>query len=169
MIFCHGLVVHSAGIHEGSNIRLAVIQDFNKIRQRGAMRWSVAGKNGGKRVNCDMDGLIKFPEDSIDDPADGLREVTNQWIMDSNEYVVSREPPSNGVFSDWNVGQKPIEGNVFDEPPWWERYGLPMLPTGGVPRGGGGTPAVVLSDIAEYLGDGVWSVQDKSYNLNRSD
>ena len=23
--------------------------------------------------------------------------------------------------------------------------------------------------IAEYLGDGVWSVKDKSYNLNRSD
>ena len=169
VIFCHGLVVHSAGIHEGPNIRVAVIQDFNKVRQRGAMRWSVAGKNGGKRVNCDMDGLIKFTDDSIDDPSDGLREVTNQWIMDSNEYVVSREPPSNGVFSDWNVGQKPIEGNVFDEPPWWERYGLPMLPTGGVPRGGGGTPAVVLSDIAEYLGDGVWSVKDKSYNLNRSD
>ena len=74
-------------------------------------------ENGGKRVNCDMDGLIKFPEDSIDDPADGLREVTNQWIMDSNEYVASREPPSSGVFSDWNVGQRPVEGNAFDEPP----------------------------------------------------
>ena len=169
VIFCHGLVVHSAGIHEGPNIRIAVIQDFNKVRQRGPMRWSVAGKNRGERVNCDMDGFIRFPDDSIDDPSDGLREVTNQWIMDSNEYVASIERPSNDVFSEWNVGQSPVEGNVFDEPPWWERYALPMLPNGDVQRGGGGTPAVALADIAEYLGDGVWSVEDKSFNLNQRD
>lgn len=168
VLFCHGLVVHSAGIQESSKIRVAVIQDFNRVRQRGHMRWSVAGKYGGKRVNCDMDGKIIFSEDgSPDDPSDGMREVTTQWIMDSNEYVLSREAPAANIFSDWNVGQRAVEGNVYDEPPWWERYGLPMLPGGSVMRGGGGVPAVPLSEIAEYVGDGVWSVTNKAFNLKR--
>ena len=130
VIFCHGLVVHSAGIHEGSNIRLAVIQDFNKVRQRGAMRWSVAGKNGGKRVNCDMDGLIKFPKIQLTTPRMVLR--SHESVDNGLQRIRwSRESHLSGVFSDWNVGQTPVEGNAFDEPPWWERYGLPMLPTGG--------------------------------------
>ena len=166
VIFCHGLVVHSAGVHEGSNIRVAVIQDFNRVRQRGHMRWSAAGKYGGKRVHCDMDGLIIFPsDDSFDDPSDGMREVTTQWIMDSNEFVLSREPPSGHVFSDWNIGQRPVEGLVYDEPPWWERYSLPMLPVGDIPRGGGGAPAVPLSEIGRYLGNGTWSMINRAYNL----
>ena len=168
VLFCHGLVVHSAGIQESSKIRVAVIQDFNRVRQRGHMRWSAAGKHGGKRINCDMDGRIVFPDDgSPDDPSDGMREVTTQWIMDSNEYVWSREAPAGDVFSDWNIGQRPVEGNIYDEPPWWERYGLPMLPAGNIPRGGGGAPAVPLSEIAEYVGDGVWSVTNKAFNLKR--
>ena len=96
-----------------------------------------------------------------------MREVTTQWIMDSNEYVWSREAPAGDVFSDWNIGQRPVEGNIYDEPPWWERYGLPMLPAGNIPRGGGGAPAVPLSEIAEYVGDGVWSVTNKAFNLKR--
>ena len=59
-IFCHGWIVHSAGIHETDRIRFAAIQDFNKVRQRSHMRWTAAGKNGGPRVNCDMDGVFRF-------------------------------------------------------------------------------------------------------------
>ena len=109
-IFCHGWIVHSAGIHETDRIRFAAIQDFNKVRQRSHMRWTAAGKNGGPRVNCDMDGVFRFADESDDDPADGYREVTNQWIMDSNEFVLARDAPYDDMFREWNLGQRPVEG-----------------------------------------------------------
>ena len=80
VIFCHGWIVHSAGIHETDRIRMAAVQDFNKVRERSHMRWTAAGKNGGPRINGDMDGVFRFSGESDDDPADGHREVTNQWI-----------------------------------------------------------------------------------------
>ena len=162
VLFCHGLTVHSAGIHEGSGIRMAVIQDFNRVRARSHMRWTAAGKHGGPRVNCDMDGIIAFPMDGDDDPEDGMREVTNQWIMDVNEFVLDKVPPGHELFHDWNIGQRPTRGHVIEEPAWWDRYDLPMLPTGDVPRGGGGTPAVPLADIAEYIGQGQWQVTSRA-------
>ena len=137
VLFCHGWTVHSAGVHESDRTRMAVVHDFNRVRQRGHMLWTAAGKHGGPRVNCDMDGIFNFPPDTDDDAADGTREVTNLWIIDSNEFVLSRQPPSGDVFADWNLGQRPPQGNVVAEPPWWEKYNLPMLPTGHVPRGGG--------------------------------
>ena len=167
-IFCHGWVVHSAGIHETDRIRFAAIQDFNKVRERSHMRWTAAGKNGGPRINCDMDGVFRFPEGSDDDPADGYREVTNQWIMDSNEFVLAREAPYDDLFREWNLGQRPVVGNIVDEPAWWEKYDLPLLPTAGMPRGTGGTPAVPLSDIAEYREDGTWRVTSRANDWMRS-
>ncbi|MDE0422566.1 MAG: phytanoyl-CoA dioxygenase family protein [Gammaproteobacteria bacterium] len=162
VIFCHGWIVHSAGIHETDRIRMAAVQDFNKVRERSHMRWTAAGKNGGPRINCDMDGVFRFSEESEDDPADGHREVTNQWIMDSNEFVLARSEPFDDMFREWNLGRHPVAGDIVDEPAWWEKYNLPLLPTGGMPRGTGGTPAVALSDIAEYGGDGTWTVQSRA-------
>ena len=159
VIFCHGWVVHSAGIHEGDRIRKAVIQDFNRFRERGHMRWTAAGKNGGDRINYRMDGVFEISADLGDDPADGMREVTNQWIMDSNEFVRSRRAVFDDMFEEWNLGERPVEGNVVAETPWWENYDLPLLPKGSVPRGGGGMPAVPLSSIADYEGDGRWRVK----------
>ena len=154
--------MHSAGLHETDRMRLAVIQDFNKVRRRSHMRWTAAGKHGGPRVQCDMDGYFRFPTDGDDDPADGLREVTNQWIMDSNEFVLSRDAPFEDMFHDWNLGREPVRGNVVDEPPWWRKYGLPPLPSATQPPGGGGMAAVPLSEIAAYEGDGVWRVQSRA-------
>ncbi len=162
VLFCHGLMVHSAGIHEGTDIRMAVVQDFNRVRERSHMRWTAAGKHGGPRVNCNMDGIFAFGTDDDDDPTDGVREVTNQWIMDVNEFVLDRSPPGNDVFHDWNIGQRPARGHVVEEPAWWDKYDLPMLPTGNIPRGGGGTPAVPLKEIAEYIGDGRWQVTSRA-------
>ena len=162
VMFCHSWVVHSAGFHEGDRIRKAVIQDFNRVRERGHMRWTAAGKNGGVRVSCNMDGVFEISDELGDDPADGMREVTNQWIMDSNEFVLSRRPPFEDMFEEWNLGERPVQMNVVDERSWWDRYNLPLLPTGSVPRGGGGMPAVPLSDIATYEGDGVWQVKSKA-------
>ena len=163
VLFCHGWMVHSAGIHESAKIRMAVVQDFNKVRERGHMRWTAAGKNGGARINCNMDGVFAFPTDNAnDDPADGMREVTNQWHMDSNEFVLARHRPRVDMFEEWNLGRRAVKGNVVDEPGWWEKYDLPMLPDGNVPRGGGGTPALPLSEIADYEGAGLWKVESRA-------
>lgn len=158
VVFCHGWIVHSAGVHEGKRIRLAAIQDLNRSRPRGHMRWTAAGKQGGPRINCDMDGVFRFTTDGPDNAADGMREVTNQWIMDSNEFVADRRAPDEDMFADWNLGKHAVQGNVIDETPWWDRYKLPLLPTGDVARGGGGTPAIALENIATYAGDGCWHV-----------
>ena len=138
-IFAHGLVVHTAGLHDTDRLRLAIIQDFNKVRPRSHMRWTAAGKRGGPRVHCDMDGVFRFATDGDDNPADGLREVTNQWIMDSNEFVLARDVPFDDMFHDWNLGRQPVRGHVVDEPPWWRKYGLPPMPSRNAPRGGGGS------------------------------
>jgi hypothetical protein len=167
-VFCHGWMVHSAGIHEGGKIRMAVVHDFNKVRERGHMRWMAAGKNGGGWSFCNMDGEFVIDADSGDDPSDGFREVTNQWIIDSNEYVLSRAAPFDDLFEEWNLGRHPVVGNVLDEPAWWDKYGLPLLPTGDVPRGGGGMPAVPLAQVAAYQGGGVWWVRARANDwMNR--
>ncbi len=155
VIFCHALTVHSAGIHNGDSIRVAVIQDFNKSRPRSAMRWTAAGKGGGERIHCAMDGRLRIV-DALDDPEDGVREVTNQWIMDCNEFAAAQRPPFDDMFEEWNLGKHPVKGHVIDEVPWWARYQLPLLPEGGMPRGTGGTPAVALKDVADYEGEGCW-------------
>ena len=167
VLFCHGLTVHSAGLQESGRIRMAAILDFNKVRERGHLRWTAAGKHGGPRINTDMDGLLVIPGGTDDDPADGDREVTLQWISDSNEFVLDRSPPSEDMFQEWNLGQQEVSGHIVDEPAWWEKYNLPLLPTGSVPRGGGGTPAVPLSSVANYEGDGRWRVPLKGNDWNR--
>lgn len=161
VLFCHGLTVHSAGLQESDQIRMAAILDFNKVRERGHMRWTAAGKHDGPRINTDMDGLLTI-SNSEDDPADGFREVTVQWLSDSNEFVLDRSPPVEDMFHDWNLGQQELHGHIVDEPPWWEKYNLPLLPTGNIPRGGGGTPAVPLSSIADYESEGRWRVPLKA-------
>ena len=161
VIFCHGWVVHSAGIHESNRIRMAVVQDFNKFRKRSHVRWSAAGKRGGARVHCNMDGVFIFPTDSEDDPSDGLREVTTIWIVDSNEFVWDQQAPGDDPFVDWNLGQSPVVGHVVDELSWWDKYNLPLLPTENVTRGGGGIPAIPLTQIANYEGNGCWRVSSQ--------
>ncbi len=64
------------------------------------------------------------------------------------------------MWADWNLGKKPVVGDVVDDPVWWEKYELPMLPVR-APRGGGGTPAVPLSSIATYEGNGVWRARNR--------
>lgn len=98
VFFAHAWIIHSAGLHESPNVRCAVIQDICKVRRRSSMRWTAAGKGdgrSGRRVSCDMDGLFQFPtDDPKHDPAHlGGREVTVQWIVDSNEFNEDRYTP----------------------------------------------------------------------------
>ena len=57
---------------------MAVIQDYVKSRERGHMRWMAAGKNGGPRINSDMNGVFRITEEPEASAADGEREVTVQ-------------------------------------------------------------------------------------------
>ena len=66
------------------------------------------------------------------------------------------------IFHHWNLGRVPVTGNVVDEPPWWEKYDLPIHPLDGVScKGGGGVPAVRLDSIAEYEGQGRWRARNR--------
>lgn len=161
VVLAHGLIVHSAGLQQSENqIRRAIVQDFNKVRARGPLRWTAAGKAGGKGAGVSRDGLFVFPTDDPD-PADGNREVTTPWHHDGNEWVADARPPLDDMWAEWNLGKSTPIGDVVDEPAWWEKYDLPMLPDPGTQRGGGGCPAVRLDQIANYEGGGVWRVRHR--------
>jgi hypothetical protein len=158
-VFCHGFMLHSGGIHEGEQVRMAVIHDFVKLRERGHVRWMAAGKGGGPRVNCDMNGVFDFSGEPAAAAADGEREVTVQWMIETSEWNMDVSPPHDDMFRDWNLGRRAPAGDVVTEPPWWEKYELPMQPPGSsghAPRGCGALPAVPLSSIARYEGGGIW-------------
>ena len=82
---------------------------------------------------------------------------------DNVEWDETPRPTGGDIWAGWNLGAEPARGDIVEEPAWWDKYGLPMLPTegGGVGRGGGGLPAVPLSQIAEYEGDGVWRARNR--------
>jgi hypothetical protein len=92
-----------------------------------------------------------------------------QWIIDSNEFNLERYPPEADYLGHWNLGGVPVVGNVVDEPPWWEKYSLSMLPSedGGAPKGGGGCPAVPLFSIADYEGGGIWRARNRGNEWRR--
>ena len=67
-------MVHSAGIHtHPTQIRRAVIMDFNRVRRRASLRWSALPVGDGKGADCDPQGRFVFGPD--DDPENGEREV----------------------------------------------------------------------------------------------
>ena len=41
VLFAHALLVHSGGINEGSDVRLAVINDFQRVRPKTTLMWQV--------------------------------------------------------------------------------------------------------------------------------
>ena len=122
---------------------------------------TVQWKNGGKGAYCGLDGVFRLPtDDPNDDPADGEREVFIPWHTDNNEFTLDQVPPFDDMWAEWNLGKKPVVGDVQDELAWWEKYELPMLPALGVPRGGG-CPAVPPSQIADCEGNGVWRAKNR--------
>lgn len=92
VVLAHGLIVHSAGLQQsGTQIRRAVIQDFNKVRNRGPLRWSAAGKDGGKGSGVTKEGLFVFPTDDPDvtcNPADGEREVQSHCLIPPHLWLI---------------------------------------------------------------------------------
>lgn len=162
VIFAHGLTTHSVGIQESGKVRLACIQDFQKCRPRGPLVCRALGKNGGVGASMRKDGTFVLPTNNPDDPADDpARDVMTPWHIDGMEWAAQQHPPREDMWEDWNLGTKPVVGNVVDEPSWWDKYDFTIEG----PRGFGGLPAMVggprnggvpLSRIAKYEGNGVW-------------
>ena len=141
---------------------MAVIQDFSKSRERGHLPWRAAGKNDGAGACCDREGVFRLPvDDPNDDPADGEREVTTPWIHCNNEWALAEHPPSGDIWAEGNLGKEEVVGNVVEEPAWWDKYGLPMLPSAAAGWGGGACPPVEIGTIAEYEGGGVWRARNR--------
>ena len=171
-------------------IRRAIIQDFNKARPRGSLRWHVgAGPHNEPGASATKDGVIDLGlppllatatgtqsseerafelDETAIEAAQGMREVTVPWHHEGQEFVLDDRGPSadvDGMWAEWNLGQRPVSSDIAAEPPWWEKYSLPMLPISATAgsadeqqrlRGGGGCPAVPLRSIATYEGRGVW-------------
>ena len=87
-----------------------------------------------------------------------------QWMIEPSEWHMTTEPPKADMWEDWNLGRWAVRGDVVDEPPFWEKYKLPLMGPG-VPRGGGGCPAVPLSSIATYEGGGRWRAGSTAESL----
>ncbi len=155
VLFSHPLLVHSGGVNAGRNVRMAVIQDFQKIRPRGQLIWQVEGAETphASPTKVDVirpDGTVPFPRD-VDIASAGGRRVKLRWHHDALEYGPARPTLStvvgcDGMWREWNLGKHPPMGNIVDEAPWWEKYGLPFQ-----------VPIMRLDQIAT-LSDGVWTV-----------
>ena len=46
MLFAHALLVHSGGINSSGGVRIAVINDFQRLRPRATLMWQVGRPRG---------------------------------------------------------------------------------------------------------------------------
>ena len=61
--------VHSGGINEGDDVRLAIINDFQRLRPRGTLMWQVEGAQTPNVESSGVvqpDGVVPFPEEAGD-------------------------------------------------------------------------------------------------------
>ena len=152
-------MVHSLGIQESARIRMAAIADFGRAGRRGSMRWREAGEGGGFGATADHRGVITLPTNggtSGGDPADPTRLMMVAQHYDNVEWDEAPRPAGGDIWAGWNLGAEPARGDVVAEPPWWEKYQLPMLPSAAAGWGGGACPPVEIGRIADYEGGGVW-------------
>ena len=85
----------------------------------------------------------------LQQPGSGRQAPTKPDLLacsDALEYAPPR-PTGADMWQHWNLGKRPVVGDVVDEGPWWEKYGLPFQ-----------TPIRDLQEIAT-LEDGVWTVR----------
>ena len=55
------------------------------------------------------------------------------------------DPDPEDMWRSWNLGKKPVTGDVVADPSWWDRYGVEMC-----------TPNMTLAEIAAKGSDGLW-------------
>ena len=61
--------VHSGGINEGDDVRLAIISDFQRLRPKGTPMWQVEGAQTPNVESSGVvqpDGVVPFPEEAGD-------------------------------------------------------------------------------------------------------
>ena len=160
MLFAHALLVHSGGINEGDDVRLAVINDFQRIRPKTTLMWQVEDARTphtqGSQV-IQPDGTVPFPPD-IDVASAGDKRCKLIWHHDSIEFA-EPTPTRPDMWSSFAFTQGPAtvqSQSVVSDPagPWWEKYDS-------VREYGIQTPILRLRDIAT-LDDtqGVWKIDE---------
>ena len=148
VLFAHALMVHSGGVNESSDVRIAVINDFQRLRPRENLMWQVEGARTPHHDNAQVvkpDGIVPFPE-GVDLIAAGGKRCKLIWHHDSLEFAPPSPGPRDDMWSAWNFGkQEWSDGfSAAADPagPWWEKYQS-------VRQWGQQTPIVALREIAE--------------------
>ena len=152
--------MHSGGINEGDEVRLAVINDFQRIRPKTTLMWQVEDActphTQGSQV-IQPDGTVPFPPD-IDVGSAGDKRCKLIWHHDSIEFAEPRptQPDMWSSFAFTEGSATYLSQNIMPDPagPWWEKYDS-------VRQYGIQTPILRLRDIAT-LDDtqGVWKINE---------
>jgi hypothetical protein len=160
VLFAHALLVHSGGINEGDAVRLAVINDFQRVRPKTTLMWQVEDActphTQGAQV-IQPDGTVPFPPE-IDMDSAGDKRCKLIWHHDSIEFAEPR-PTQLDMWSGFAFTEGPAtvppQGVVPDPAgPWWEKYDS-------VRRYGVQTPILRLRDIATLdTQKGVWKIDE---------
>ena len=128
-VFFHHRCVHSTGINTNpTSVRHAVIMDFQKLRPPSKLMYLCGGSS------LQPDGTLSIwsqsgkrtPLEALES-TDGQRMVQCPWPDDTLEYGPTNAPP-NDMFEHWNLGRRPVTGDVVADEPWWVRHNC-AIPT----------------------------------------
>ena len=165
VLFAHALLVHSGGINESPDVRIAVINDFQRLRPKGTLMWQVEGELCAFATTCrdallttrlraagaqtphtansevvQPNGVVPFPAGERLQSA-GDKRCKLIWHHDSIEFAPP-SAPSEDMWKTWSFGAEPTTAeSVVDDPegPWWVKYKRPKQ-----------TPIMRLDEIASF-------------------
>jgi hypothetical protein len=121
VLFAHALLVHSGGINEGSDVRLAVINDFQRVRPKTTLMWQVEDAHTPHTSGAQVvhpDGTVPFPP-GVDLATAGEKRCKLIWHHDSVEFA-EPQPTRADMWAGWAFSEQP-SGSIVNDPlgPWW--------------------------------------------------
>ena len=121
VIFIHNRMVHSSGQNFGSTIRMAAIQDYQRIRPKSQLKYGTPEKPSGMVPWQRPDGSLALEGRAAPGP-DVLASL--QFHHDVLEFAPCAPIQSDDMWSQWNLGRAPVTGVAQGEQPWWQKYGV---------------------------------------------
>lgn len=135
VLFAHARLVHSGGVNESSDVRLAIINDFQRVRPRGNLMWQIEGARTAHHDTAQVirpDGVVPFP-DEVDLIAAGEHRCKLIWHHDALEFAPPSPGPREDMWSTWNFGAEEwSEGfSAVADPagPWWHKVRTHAAPS----------------------------------------
>lgn len=128
MLFAHALLVHSGGINESDRVRLAVINDFQRVRPKTTLMWQVEDARTPNTDGAQVilpDGTVPFPPE-VDVSTAGDKRCKLIWHHDSIEFAEPR-PTQYDMWSSFAFTEGPPAAqpeDIVPDPagPWWEKF-----------------------------------------------